>query len=140
MLLEKKFNWLLFNGLHCTSQSVEYWCFCCLCFEDWFVCERFKKKRDKKKLDMSKRVKNIGGRICRLESNINYKPTNKLELGNQAVWSLSSAKPGYGVEQLRDNSLSTYWQLSFIVWVFTMLSTLTPSFTHHRSSNSSTIA
>ena len=32
------------------------------------------------------------------------------EVGNQAVWSLSSCKPGYGVEQLRDNSKETYWQ------------------------------
>lgn len=32
------------------------------------------------------------------------------ELGAEAVWSLSSAKPGNGVEQLRDDSLSTYWQ------------------------------
>lgn len=32
------------------------------------------------------------------------------ELGDEAVWTLSSAKPGNGVEQLRDESLSTYWQ------------------------------
>jgi anaphase-promoting complex subunit 10 len=32
------------------------------------------------------------------------------EIGNQAVWSLSSCKPGFGVEQLRDGSLDTYWQ------------------------------
>jgi anaphase-promoting complex subunit 10 len=32
------------------------------------------------------------------------------ELGAEAVWSLSSAKCGNGVEQLRDESLSTYWQ------------------------------
>lgn len=32
------------------------------------------------------------------------------EVGNQAVWSLSSCKPGFGVEQLRDNNLETYWQ------------------------------
>ena len=32
------------------------------------------------------------------------------ELGTEAVWSLSSAKCGNGVEQLRDDSLSTYWQ------------------------------
>ena len=32
------------------------------------------------------------------------------ELGGEAVWTLSSAKPGNGVEQLRDESLSTYWQ------------------------------
>lgn len=32
------------------------------------------------------------------------------ELGKYAVWSLSTAKPGNGIEQLRDNSSETYWQ------------------------------
>ncbi|KAK7604476.1 hypothetical protein V9T40_005662 [Parthenolecanium corni] len=32
------------------------------------------------------------------------------EVGNQAIWSLSSCKPGFGVDQLRDNCLDTYWQ------------------------------
>ncbi|KAG1659675.1 Beta-alanine-activating enzyme [Nymphon striatum] len=32
------------------------------------------------------------------------------EVGSQAVWSLSSCKPGYGVEQIRDGCLDTYWQ------------------------------
>lgn len=32
------------------------------------------------------------------------------EVGSQAVWSLSSCKPGFGVDQLRDNCLDTYWQ------------------------------
>uniref|UniRef100_A0A673LWK2 Anaphase-promoting complex subunit 10 n=1 Tax=Sinocyclocheilus rhinocerous TaxID=307959 RepID=A0A673LWK2_9TELE len=27
-----------------------------------------------------------------------------------AVWSLSSCKPGFGVDQLRDDNLETYWQ------------------------------
>merc|ERR1719219_1690100 len=35
---------------------------------------------------------------------------NVREVGNQATWSLSSCKPGFGVEQLRDDSLETYWQ------------------------------
>lgn len=35
---------------------------------------------------------------------------NVREVGGQAVWSLSSCKPGFGVEQLRDNSVETYWQ------------------------------
>lgn len=33
-----------------------------------------------------------------------------LEIGSQAIWSVSSCKPGYGVSQLRDNSRETYWQ------------------------------
>ena len=32
------------------------------------------------------------------------------EVGGEAVWSLSTAKPGNGVEQLRDNNSDTYWQ------------------------------
>jgi len=32
------------------------------------------------------------------------------EVGCQAIWSLSSCKPGYGVDQLRDKSLDNYWQ------------------------------
>ena len=30
--------------------------------------------------------------------------------GGAATWSLSSCKPGYGVQQLRDGCLDTYWQ------------------------------
>ena len=32
------------------------------------------------------------------------------EVGNQAAWSLSFCKPGFGVEQIRDDSYETYWQ------------------------------
>ncbi|XP_055384570.1 anaphase-promoting complex subunit 10 [Condylostylus longicornis] len=32
------------------------------------------------------------------------------EVGGAAVWSLSSCKPGFGVERLRDNCMDTYWQ------------------------------
>jgi len=32
------------------------------------------------------------------------------EVGGIATWSLSSSKSGYGVEQLRDNCMDTYWQ------------------------------
>jgi anaphase-promoting complex subunit 10 len=32
------------------------------------------------------------------------------ELGTDAVFSISSAKPGNGVEQIRDDNLDTYWQ------------------------------
>lgn len=32
------------------------------------------------------------------------------EVGNIATWSLSSSKSGFGVEQLRDNCMDTYWQ------------------------------
>ncbi|MBN3287186.1 APC10 protein, partial [Polyodon spathula] len=32
------------------------------------------------------------------------------EIGSQAVWSLSSCKPGFGIDKLRDDNLETYWQ------------------------------
>ncbi|ETV76659.1 hypothetical protein H257_09146 [Aphanomyces astaci] len=34
----------------------------------------------------------------------------KREIGDEAVWTLSSAKQGNGVQQLRDDNLDTYWQ------------------------------
>jgi anaphase-promoting complex subunit 10 len=35
---------------------------------------------------------------------------NLREIGQDAVWSLSTAKPGNGVEQLRDKNPETFWQ------------------------------
>lgn len=32
------------------------------------------------------------------------------EIGEEGIWSLSSAKPGNGVEQLRDDNPSSFWQ------------------------------
>lgn len=34
----------------------------------------------------------------------------KHEIGDWAVWSLSSAKTGFGIQQLRDDDFNTYWQ------------------------------
>ncbi|KAJ1611482.1 putative anaphase promoting complex subunit 10 [Cryptosporidium canis] len=36
--------------------------------------------------------------------------SNLIEIGDLASWSLSSAKPGNGIQQLRDNNSSTFWQ------------------------------
>ena len=36
--------------------------------------------------------------------------SKRREIGDLAVWTLSSAKQGNGVEQLRDNQISTFWQ------------------------------
>ncbi|EFA75026.1 anaphase promoting complex subunit 10 [Heterostelium album PN500] len=33
-----------------------------------------------------------------------------VDIGKNATWTLSSAKPGFGIEQLLDENLSTYWQ------------------------------
>ena len=35
---------------------------------------------------------------------------DKREIGKLAVWSVTSAKPGNGVELLRDDNTDTYWQ------------------------------
>jgi anaphase-promoting complex subunit 10 len=46
----------------------------------------------------------------------------KREIGDRAVWSLSSCKQGFGVNQLRDGETTSYWQcvnpqhISFLVW------------------------
>ena len=38
---------------------------------------------------------------------------NYHEIGNNALeWKVSSAQNGYGVQQLRDNNLATFWQFS----------------------------
>lgn len=41
------------------------------------------------------------------------------ELGGLAAWSVTSAKPGNGVELLRDGSAETFWQFRFclVVWL-----------------------
>ena len=37
--------------------------------------------------------------------------TNDLrEIGRDAVWTLSSAKTGNGVDQIRDDCIETFWQ------------------------------
>lgn len=33
-----------------------------------------------------------------------------LEVGHNCIWSISTCKPGYGVNNLRDDSIETYWQ------------------------------
>ena len=35
--------------------------------------------------------------------------STRREIGDLAIWSLSSAKHGNGVEQLRDNQVTTFW-------------------------------
>lgn len=37
-------------------------------------------------------------------------PSDLRDLTSLAIWTVSSAKPGNGVEQLRDNNCETYWQ------------------------------
>ena len=40
----------------------------------------------------------------------NLEIVDLVELGGNAVWSLSTAKPGNGVDQLRDEDKATFWQ------------------------------
>jgi len=35
---------------------------------------------------------------------------DEIDLGDLGLWSVSSAKPGFGVENLRDDSVHTLWQ------------------------------
>lgn len=35
---------------------------------------------------------------------------NRREIGDEGIWSLSSKKSGNGIEQLRDENISTFWQ------------------------------
>ena len=35
---------------------------------------------------------------------------SRREIGDEAVWTLSSAKTGNGVEQIRDDNTNTFWQ------------------------------
>ncbi|KAF0377987.1 Anaphase-promoting complex subunit 10 [Gigaspora margarita] len=39
-----------------------------------------------------------------------FKHEELREIGSMAIWTLSSWKAGNGVENLRDNSMATYWQ------------------------------
>ena len=36
--------------------------------------------------------------------------STRTEIGEQAVWTLSSSKPGNGIDQLRDDNNNTFWQ------------------------------
>lgn len=38
------------------------------------------------------------------------------EIGNLASWTVSSCKPGCGVDALRDDDTSLFWQLVFLVF------------------------
>ncbi len=37
-------------------------------------------------------------------------PQDVIEVGNAAIWSLSTCKPNFGVEQLRDDDFDSFWQ------------------------------
>lgn len=46
----------------------------------------------------------------KISDNLDELDENVREVGIDAVWTLSTAKPGNGIEQLRDENLETYWQ------------------------------
>ncbi len=49
--------------------------------------------------------------LAHVGSQVKPEPNStRREIGNLAVWTLSSAKQGNGVEQLRDDNTSTFWQ------------------------------
>lgn len=43
------------------------------------------------------------------------------EIGHIGNWKVSSAKPGHGVDKLRDNRLDTYWQYAIFLIITTYL-------------------
>ena len=50
--------------------------------------------------------------LLKANSGLSQTPLNnslRREIGDLAVWSLSSAKSGNGVDQIRDNSITTFW-------------------------------
>lgn len=58
------------------------------------------------------------------------------EIGKSAFWSVSSAKPGLGVENLRDGNVLTFWQSDsepphFISIQFQRLTTVTVTIVNH---------
>jgi anaphase-promoting complex subunit 10 len=51
--------------------------------------------------------------ISPFKKSSNIKPQSdhsRREIGDEGIWSLSSCKIGNGIEQLRDENLSTFWQ------------------------------
>lgn len=49
-------------------------------------------------------------RVEKIDPVLKKKNGSVREVGSQGVWSLSSCKAGFGVDQLRDDNLETYWQ------------------------------
>ncbi len=49
-------------------------------------------------------------RVSKPSDDVALGPAGVREIGDSAVWTLSSAKPGFGVHQLRDGNTNTYWQ------------------------------
>lgn len=47
--------------------------------------------------------------VLDIDSDIENK-NDKREIGNLATWTVSSSKPGFGVEQLRNDNVDTFWQ------------------------------
>lgn len=43
---------------------------------------------------------------------LTLRTTGGREIGEDAIWSVSSFRPDWGVEKLRDNNPLTYWQFS----------------------------
>ena len=52
--------------------------------------------------------KNEGGVV--ISETLDINTSIMREIGEDAVWSISTAKAGNGIEQIRDNNTDTYWQ------------------------------
>eukprot|EP00356_Strombidium_inclinatum_P004247 CAMPEP_0170504088 /NCGR_PEP_ID=MMETSP0208-20121228/46856_1 /TAXON_ID=197538 /ORGANISM="Strombidium inclinatum, Strain S3" /LENGTH=122 /DNA_ID=CAMNT_0010784141 /DNA_START=237 /DNA_END=604 /DNA_ORIENTATION=+ len=51
-----------------------------------------------------------GMRECDTTKTTPESNSKRREIGDLAVWTLSSAKQGNGVDQIRDNNTNTFWQ------------------------------
>ena len=63
-------------------------------------------------LDDSENIINGYGGIVPMELDVPFDPTalGLKEIGNLASWTVSSCKPGCGVEALRDDDTGLFWQ------------------------------
>jgi len=60
---------------------------------------------------MSNQISSVSENTSKKHLKRNTENNNRREIGDEALsWKLSSAKSGHGVQQLRDNSLTTFWQ------------------------------
>ena len=53
---------------------------------------------------------NSGNSNVTVSGQLDLEASTMREIGDNACWSISSAKAGNGIEQIRDNNIETYWQ------------------------------
>ncbi len=61
--------------------------------------------------------------IAPMEIDSMFDPTGLKEIGNLASWTVSTSKPGCGVEELRDEDTNLFWQYVVLVCLCALLCT-----------------